>query len=38
MIHRRIQILYEVDSKTLDKNAIGNPVKLFVDSKYRCAN
>lgn len=34
MIHRRIQILYKVDLKTFDKNAIDNFVKLIVDSNY----
>lgn len=34
MIHRRIQILYKVDLKTFDKNAIDNLVKLIIDSNY----
>jgi hypothetical protein len=34
MVHRRIQILYKVDLKTFDKNAINNLVKLIVDNNY----
>lgn len=34
MIHRPIQILYEVELKTFDKNTIDNLVKLVADSNY----